>query len=46
MEEEDEKEEQEQEEEELLQTSGLRGAAAVHIAALKPTAEQLFLPSN
>ena len=43
--EEDEKEEQE-EEEELLQTSGLRGAAAVHIAALQPTAEQLLFPPN
>ena len=45
-EEQEEKQEEEQDEEELLQTSGLRGAAAVHIAALKPTAEQLLFPPN
>ena len=47
QEEQEEQEEEEQEEEELeLQTGGLRGAAALHVATLKPTAKLLFFPAN
>ena len=42
---EEEGEEQEEKEEEL-QTGGLRGAAALHVATLKPTAKHLVLPAN
>ena len=45
-EEEEEQEEEQEEKEEELQTGGLRGAAALQVATLKPTAKHLVLPAN